>query len=189
MSLAGLDVPARSALVPERLAGLGSIAASYRLVLCDVFGVLHDAERVHPAALRALIRARGAGVVVVLVSNSALPGAALRRSLAARGVGPGVYDAVVTSADVTRAMLGARMARRVCHIGPAREAVLSDGLEVDLTRVEDAEIVVCTGFEEPVDDEARAARLATARARDLTLVCTNPDRLAEPPPAPCASPA
>lgn len=169
---------ARGALPPDRLAGLGSIAASYRLILCDVFGVLHDAERVHPAALRALVRARREGLVVVLVSNSASPGTVLRRSLEARGVGPEVCDAVVTSADVTRAMLGACMARRVCHIGPAREAVLFDGLEIDLVRVEDAEIVVCTGFEEPADDHARTALLATARARGLTLICTNPDHTA-----------
>jgi HAD superfamily hydrolase (TIGR01459 family) len=157
------------------------VAERYDLILCDVFGVLHDAERTHPAAIEALARARRRGRVVVLISNSALPGPVLRDTLKARNIGPDVYDAVVTSADVTRGLLRDRAVRRVCHIGSAQEAVLFEGLDVALTQARDAEIIICTGFESPADEDRRAVLLETARALDLTLVCTNPDRSAQTP--------
>jgi HAD superfamily hydrolase (TIGR01459 family) len=163
------------------LGGLAGIARRYDLMLCDVFGVVHDAERVHPAAVDALACARRGGASVVLVSNSASPGPAVASSLQARGIGPDACDAVVTSADVARDLIRGRGARAVIHIGPAREAAFLDDFGVALASVEEAELVVCTGLEEPQDEGARAVLLAVARRRGLTLVCTNPDRTAETP--------
>jgi HAD superfamily hydrolase (TIGR01459 family) len=165
----------------SRSGGLASIAGRYDLILCDVFGVLHDAERVHAAAVDALACARRSGATVVLLSNSASRGPALARSLEAAGIGPDSWDTVVTSADVARDLIRGRGARAVIHIGPARDAAFLDDLGVALASAEEAELVVCTGFEEPEDEDGRAALLAVARLRGLTLVCTNPDRTAETP--------
>ncbi len=168
----------------HRSTDLGSLAGRYDLVLCDVFGVLHDADQVYAKAAEALTRARRRGMAVVLISNSVLCGAALRRSLEARGIAPEICDAAVTSGDVTRNLLRSEAVSRIYHLGPTREAVLLDGLDLELVPVRDAELIVCTGFEEPADDDARAALLASARKRNLVLVCTNPDRLAETPTGP-----
>ena len=159
----------------SRLAGLGMVVDDYAALFCDVFGVLHDADRTHTPAVEALVRARERGLVVVLVSNSALTAAALQRTLVERGLPAAAWDAVVTSADLARAMLRDRGISAACHIGPTRDRSLFEGLDLVLAEAARAEIVVCTGVEHPPDDVGRTASLKVARERDLDLVCTNPD--------------
>ena len=156
----------------EAIAGLGRIANSYTVVLCDVFGVLHDATEVYPAAVAALRSFRAGGGTVVLVSNSAEPGLRLGKTLRARGIAP-EYDALVTSADIARILMEEQASKRVHHIGPARDRILFDGLSVTLTGVESADLSVCTGYPDPDDD--LDAILVVALQRGHHLLCTNPD--------------
>ena len=156
----------------EAIAGLGRIADSYTVVLCDVFGVLHDATKVYPAAVAALRTFRAGGGTVVLVSNSAEPGLRLGKTLRARGIDP-EYDALVTSADIARILMEEQAPKRIHHIGPARDRILFEGLSVTLTGVESAELSVCTGYPDPDDD--LDATLVLALHRGHRLVCTNPD--------------
>jgi HAD superfamily hydrolase (TIGR01459 family) len=158
--------------VTEALAGLSWLAESCTVVLCDVFGVLHDATRVFPAAADALAAFRAGGGTVILVSNAAEPGTHLSESLRARGI-PDSYDDLVTSADVARTLLGEAAVRRVHHIGPARDRVLFEGLPVTPVPVDAAEEIVCTGY--PDCDDDLDATLEAALRRGQRLLCTNPD--------------
>lgn len=154
------------------LDGLRSLAGSADVLLCDVFGTIHDAERAFPAAIEALTRFREAGGFVMLLSNAAAPAPVLARALAELGVHESCCDAILTSADVARGMLVERMARRVHHIGAVREECLFAGLPVALCSVAEAELVVCTGCPEGPLPEAA---LRQALARGLDMLCTNPD--------------
>jgi len=157
---------------PEAIAGLGQVADAFAVVLCDVFGVLHDATRVLPAATGALGAFRAAGGTVVLVSNTAEPGRRLADALRDRGI-PVAWDDLVTAADVARLLLRDGASARAHHIGPARDRVLFAGLPIALTGVEDANLTVCTGY--PDGDDDLDAILATAHRRGHRLLCTNPD--------------
>ncbi len=157
---------------PEAIAGLGRVADAYAVVLCDVFGVLHDATRVLPAATGALGAFRAAGGTVVLVSNAAEPGRRLADALRNRGI-PAAWDDLVTAADVARDLLREEASARVHHIGPARDRILFEGLPVALTGVEAADLIVCTGY--PDGDDDLDAVLAVALRRGHRLLCTNPD--------------
>ena len=107
----------------ETIVGLGRIEGLYAVVLCDVFGVLHDATEIRPAAVAALRTFRAGGGTVVLVSNSSEPGPRLAETLRSRGVAPG-YDALVTAADIARILLDEQASERVHHIGPARVGLI-----------------------------------------------------------------
>jgi ribonucleotide monophosphatase NagD (HAD superfamily) len=84
---------------PSREVGLRAFVDAYDLVLCDVFGTLHDETGIFPDAIEALVRFRDSGRVVILLSNSAYPGAALADHLTSRGVPASAFDAIVTSAE------------------------------------------------------------------------------------------
>lgn len=157
---------------PRTITGLSRIADGYAVVLCDVFGVLHDATRVFPAATDALCGFRGAGGTVVLVSNAAEPGRHLAGALRTRGVSV-AYDDIVTGGDVARMLLDERGAQRVHHIGPACDRILFEGVPVTLAEVETADHTVCTGY--PDDEAALDAVLALTLRRGHHLLCTNPD--------------
>src|SRR5690606_32024069 len=88
----------------------------------------------------------------------------------------GAWDRVVTSGDVTRALIR-QGPRQVYHLGAERDLPIFDGLDVELVEDFEAASVVCTGL---VDDETEtpedyAELLARLRSRDLPMICANPD--------------
>lgn len=166
---------------PAHVEGLKSLAGSYDLVLCDVWGVLHNGVKAYEAASDALTRFRAKGGRVVLVSNAPRPGASVGTQLDGFGVPRTAYDAVVTSGDLTRLAIEERIDRIVHHIGPPRDMPIYAGLDVRFGSIDEADYVVCSGFdndeEETVEDYR--ARLEAMRRRDLLMVCANPDLIVE----------
>jgi HAD superfamily hydrolase (TIGR01459 family) len=123
---------------------------------------------------------RERGGHVVMVTNAPRPFGPVVEQLKGLGVRDGVYDAIVTSGDVTRELI-AHQGGRVFHIGPHWDRPLFDGLGVELVGRGDAESIVCTGLnddriETPEDYSELLAELA---ARDLPFICANPDIVVE----------
>jgi HAD superfamily hydrolase (TIGR01459 family) len=166
---------------PRIVDHFATLAPAYDLVLCDVWGVVHNGVAAHPAAGEALACFRERGGTVVLVSNSPRPGAPVTRQLDRFGVIRAAYDAVVTSGDVTRGVLAERPGANVFHVGPERDLPIFEGLDIHFTALEAADCVVCSGL---FDDEVETAEdyrdlLGKIRARGLAMVCANPDVVVE----------
>jgi HAD superfamily hydrolase (TIGR01459 family) len=163
--------------------GLKSLANAYDLVLCDVWGVLHNGLEAYPAASDALTRFRTGGGRIVLVSNAPRPGTAVAAQLDRLGVPRSAYDAIVTSGDLTRKAIEERLEEVVHHMGPRRDKPLFENLDIRFGPVEIADYVVCSGFdhEDEGEDsvEESRPRLEEMRARDLLMVCANPDLVVE----------
>jgi HAD superfamily hydrolase (TIGR01459 family) len=163
--------------------GLNTVADRYDLILCDVWGVLHNGVVAFPAAGDALSRFRAGGGRVVLVSNAPRPGSAVAAQLDGFGVPRAAYDAIVTSGDLTRRAVEERLDKVVHHMGPPRDLPLFEGLDARFGTIAQAEYVVCSGFdhEDEGDDsvEQSMPRLEEMRARDLWMVCANPDLVVE----------
>lgn len=166
---------------PPRETGLGALAPAYAAVLCDVWGVLHNGVHSFEWAREALRRYRAAGGVVVLITNAPRPNHIVVEQITGLGVEADCYDDIVTSGDVTRGLLSGSGAGRVLHIGIERDRTLYEGLGLDLTGPEEAEIVCCTGLR---DDEAESpedydGELSPLAARGLPMICANPDIVVE----------
>jgi HAD superfamily hydrolase (TIGR01459 family) len=158
-----------------------TVAPRYDVVLCDIWGVVHDGIAAHAAACDALMRFRASGGAVVLITNAPRPSPWVIRQLDRLGVPPGAYDGVMTSGDLTREVITRRNGEAVFHIGPERDLTIFDGLGIPLTSVEDAGYAVCSGlFDEysETPDDYRGL-VATMRERGLFMVCANPDLVVE----------
>jgi len=164
--------------------GLGRIAERYDVVLCDLWGVIHNGRHAFPAAADALARFRGRGGVAILISNAPRPNAPIRQQLDQLRVPRQAYDAVVTSGDVTVDLIRARGSAPVHHIGPERDLSLFDAIEAlapgsspPRAPLDEAAYVLCTGLfddtREKVEDYD--ATFATMLQRKLTMICANPD--------------
>jgi HAD superfamily hydrolase (TIGR01459 family) len=166
---------------PALVEGLQPLADRYDLVLCDVWGVLHNGVKAYDAAGEALAQFRSRGGRVVLVSNAPRPGAAVGTQLDGFGVLRTAYDAIVTSGDLTRLAIEERLDKVVHHIGPPRDMPIYEGLDVRFGSIEEADYVVCSGFEndetETVEDYR--PRLEAMLRRNLMMVCANPDLVVE----------
>ena len=167
---------AQGARVPA-LTGVRELAQSHPAWLCDVWGVIHDGVKAFAPAVDALVRFREHGGCVVLITNAPRPAGSVVAQLRAFSVSPDAWDAIVTSGDVTCALLGESPHERVFHLGPPRDDEFFDGLDIRRVGLEDATAVVCTGL---IDDEAEAPEeyvsvLTGYRERGLPFYCANPD--------------
>lgn len=162
---------------PKLAAGLSALTDRYDVLLCDVWGVIHNGREAYPAACEALARFRALGGEVVLISNAPRPNAGVIAQLDALSVPREAYSLVVTSGDATRKLLAARAPGPAWKLGPERDDPLYDGLGLAFSDLDQARFIACTG---PFDDEAETPedyreRFRAAVARSLPMICANPD--------------
>jgi HAD superfamily hydrolase (TIGR01459 family) len=161
---------------------LSAIAPGYDVLLSDVWGVVHNGVAATSDACDALTSFRKKGGTVVLITNAPRPGELVARfTLDRLGVPREAYDGIISSGDVTHALIAARAGQRVFHIGPQRDLGLFDGLDAPLAALEAADYVVCSGLtddtvETPQDYHALIERM---RKRALPMICANPDIVVE----------
>lgn len=158
--------------------GLAEIAELYDVLLCDVWGVIHNGREAFPAPCEALARFRRERGPVVLISNSPRPLGGFIDQLRSLGVPDEAWSVVVTSGEATRALLAERAPGPAWGLGPVRDAPLYEGLGVELTdTLEGAKFISCTGlFDDDIETpQDYRARFQTALAMGLEMVCANPD--------------
>ena len=161
--------------------GLAGLASRYDLILCDIWGVLHNGLVAFAPASEALTRFRSGGGHVVLVSNAPRPASGVASQLDRVGVPRTAWDAIVTSGDLTRAAVIERKGQIVHHLGPERDLAIFEGLDVEFGDVERADYVVCSGFHDDEHETVEDYRgtLKRMQERDLWMVCANPDLVVE----------
>lgn len=160
---------------------ISQIAPRYDAWLCDIWGVIHNGVRPFQQACDACEKYRAEGGAVVFITNSPRPSDAVKGQLDDVGVQRAAYDDVVSSGDVARSLVASRQGRPIYHLGPERDLGIFEGLDVHLTEPADAEIVLCSGL---FDDETETPDdyeplLVELHARELPLVCANPDIVVE----------
>lgn len=162
--------------------GLSDIAADYDVLLCDVWGVVHNGREVFTAACEALTRFGEQGGQVVLISNSPRPAPGMIEQMDQLGVPRAAWKAVVTSGDATRAEIERRAPGPVLALGPDRDLPFYEGTGVVLAEdAADAAFISSTGLydDETEGPEDYRAMLKPLAERGLDFVCANPDRVVQ----------
>ncbi len=167
--------------------GLADLASGYKVILSDVWGVVHNGLMAFERATEALGQFRAGGGKVVLITNSPNPSRFVEKQLARLGVSPIAYDAIVSSGDVTVCLLAARAGAGLFHLGPPNETALFAevlalcGEAPRLVPLKQANFVLCTGLADPWHETPADydAILAAMRARGLEFLCANPDIVVE----------
>ncbi len=114
--------------------------------------------------------------------NAPRPGEVVARlTLDRLGVPRAAYDGIVSSGDVTHALIAARAGQRVFHVGPKRDLPIFEGLDAPVAPLESADYVVCSGL---IDDTVETPQdyhelIERMRARALPMICANPDVVVE----------
>jgi len=162
---------------PKTAAHFAEIASGYDVLLCDVWGVIHNGREHFPAACAALAKYRAEVGPVILISNSPRPRDQVVAQLDGLGVPRESWSEIVTSGDATRVLLAERAPARAWKIGDARDAPLYAGLDLTDAGPPDADFISVTG---PYDDENDTPadyrdRFLTCLDRGLDMICANPD--------------
>jgi HAD superfamily hydrolase (TIGR01459 family) len=158
------------------------LSDGYDVLLSDVWGVVHNGVAATSEACDALMRFRAGGGTVVLITNAPRPGGiVMHKTLDPLKVPRAAYDGIVSSGDVTHALIAARAGQRVFHIGPPRDIGIFNGLDAPVAPVEDADYAVCSGLTDDITETPEDYRglLARMRERGLPMICANPDAVVE----------
>lgn len=170
----------------KMLTGFREIAAEYDGFVCDLWGVVHDGVEPLPGAPDCLRAIEAAGKRVVLLTNAPRRADKIVAQLDRMGIGPSLYDGVMSSGEAVHLMLRDRpdawwraIGTRMFYIGPDRDLAVVAGLGIE--RVDDpadASFVLNTGpdhLEDPAALPSYEGVLTACRAAGLPMICANPD--------------
>lgn len=162
----------------QQIAGLSDLADRYDVLLCDVWGVVHNGRESFPVSCAALARWRAEVGPVVLITNAPRPHGPIVGQLDSLAVPRAAWSEIVTSGDATRALIAQRAPGPAWTIGTERDAVLYDGLGLAQQMTpQGAAFIAITG---PYDDDVETPedyreRLTAAAGQRLPMICANPD--------------
>jgi len=154
-----------------------SLDPKYRLILCDIWGVVHDGVHLYPGAAERLRQWQQEGRCVVLLTNAPRTAVAVQEQLARIGLPRDGYDFVATSGEAGIEALLA-LGESVGFVGTAGDREILEGRGVRIADDEQFTDLACTGTEEVrPDPQQYRADLELWVERDVHMHCLNPDRV------------
>jgi HAD superfamily hydrolase (TIGR01459 family) len=156
---------------------LDALDPKYRLILCDVWGVVHDGVTLYPGAAARLRQWRNEGRCVILITNAPRTADAVTRQLQRIGLPRDCWDGIATSGEAGVEALNA-LSQAVGFVGTAGDRAILEGRGVRIAQGDEFTDLACTGItEDRPKPEDYCPDLERWAARDVLMHCLNPDRV------------
>lgn len=167
--------------------GISDISDSYMGVILDQWGVLHDGEKVYPGVVECLKELKARKKFVIILSNSGKRAENNKERLKKLGIGPSLYDLILTSGEMTWQGLNTQdhsffkdIGEKCYVLSRGGDRSIVDGLDnisvVD--EIEEAEFLIISGSDAPKKTiEDYEPILKKAARKRLPALCANPDSL------------
>ena len=156
---------------------LDALDPKYRLILCDVWGVVHDGVTLYPGAAARLRQWRNERRCVILITNAPRTADAVTRQLGRIGLPRDCWDGIATSGEAGVEALNA-LGQAVGFVGTAGDRAILEGRGVRIAQGDEFTDLACTGItEDRPKPEDYCPDLERWAARDVVMHCLNPDRV------------
>ncbi len=159
------------------MSALDEIETIYPVILCDIWGCVHDGVSLYPGAAERLRNWRDQGKTTILITNAPRTAEAVSDQLLRLGLDSGLWDGIATSGDAAITCL-AKIDEPVGFIGTRSDRAILEGRGVRIAKSGDFDHLACSGLDETrrtvSDYEAEIRPLAD---RDVVMHCLNPDRV------------
>ena len=156
---------------------LDALPERYRLILCDIWGVVHDGFRLYPGAAERLRQFRREGRTVVLITNAPRTTAAIEEHVLRIGLPRDAWDGIVTSGQAGIDALK-QFAAPVGFLGTDDDRDILSGSGLTIVTDDGFSELACTGLPNrggrPEDYLPLLQSLAN---RNVRMHCLNPDRI------------
>lgn len=148
----------------------------YSVILCDVWGVVHDGVRLYPGAADRLRQWRGAGRKVILITNAPRTADAVGAQLLRLGLTGDHMDGISTSGEAGIAAI-AQLDRPAGFLGTREDRDILEGRGLRFADEGFTDIAV-TGLDDERDGvEQYGEQLRGLAERHVLFHCFNPDRV------------
>jgi HAD superfamily hydrolase (TIGR01459 family) len=166
------------------IGGIREVVLRYDGFILDLWGVIHDGVAPMPGAVECLRSLLEEGKRIALLSNAPRRADDVVRRITRIGVPAELYHHVMSSGEEAWQHLNRRddpfyagLGRRCLHIGSERDIEIREGLALQFVdTAEEAQFILNTGpagWDDRIEDYELLLRAALAR--DLPMVCANPD--------------
>ncbi|HVL78374.1 MAG TPA: TIGR01459 family HAD-type hydrolase [Sphingomicrobium sp.] len=156
---------------------LDALSPRYRLILCDIWGCIHDGVSLYPGAAGRLRQWKQQGRTVVLITNAPRTTEAVEQQLMRLGLPRESWDFVATSGEAGIAALK-DIGRPVGFIGTPADRAILESRNIEICSDKGFDHLACTGLDghrrDPADYEPQ---LRTLAGRGVVVHCLNPDRV------------
>ncbi|WP_417451873.1 TIGR01459 family HAD-type hydrolase [Kordiimonas sp.] len=171
-------MPNRHAATISLSGGLSDFHTDLSLIICDLWGVMHDGIRLNEGAVDAIEKARAADIRTVFLSNAPRPRTHVRALLEKMGMPRALTDYIVTSGGLARDEVRARyQGAKLYHMGPDSDHNTVESLPVTMVKTPDeADIILATDLDF-FDIESHRGWLQGAATKGVPFLCANPDRV------------
>ncbi len=165
--------------------GISDISDSYNARLIDQWGVLHNGERAYEGVADCLKELKDRKKHVIILSNSGKRAGPNQEFLKKLGIGPNLYDKIVTSGEITWEGLKNQHEGFFKDIGQTcflmsrggDTSIIEDSGVTAVKNIEDADFLLISGSDMPektmVDYYEPLLRKAVRNR--LKAICANPD--------------
>lgn len=156
---------------------LGRLDPRYRVILCDIWGCVHDGAQLYPGAAERLLQWRSEGRFVLLITNAPRTVDAVGDMLRRVGLPEDAWDALSSSGEAGIAALK-QFGEPVGFLGTLEDRAIVQARGLPITDAEDFLHLAATGLDEqrPEPKQYRAQLGEWAR-RGVVMHCLNPDRV------------
>jgi len=156
---------------------LDALPERYSVILCDIWGCVHDGVELYPGAAQRLLQWKGEGRTVILITNAPRTADAVEAQLARIGLPRQAWDGIATSGEAGIAALRA-LGRPVGFIGTQGDRDILEGRRIEIAEGSNFADLACTGLDEHrLDPSQYTEELRGLAERAVTMHCLNPDRL------------
>tara|TARA_Y100000590_G_scaffold470400_1_gene664550 strand:- start:15553 stop:16425 length:873 start_codon:yes stop_codon:yes gene_type:complete len=156
---------------------IDNILSKYKLIICDIWGVLHNGYNFYSEAVNALSHIIDNGCTLLLLTNAPRSSDIVREYLINMGIDKKVCKNIISSGDLTQDWLSNIEHKPLYHIGPSKDGSIFDSIKVNKVSLEDSHECLCTGFfdefNETIDNYENILNMLNKR--NIVIHCANPD--------------
>lgn len=160
------------------ISGLREVADKYDCFFLDIFGLLHNGQRINPGTIECLKQLKAHNKKTCLVSNTPRLADGVPIDFVKYGINREYYDHIVTAGESARIELNETYRdKKVLFFGKALFIGLMEGLGLhQVNTVEDADFILnaIPGIHDFTEEQI-IAFLHKAKDKNLPMVCANPD--------------
>jgi ribonucleotide monophosphatase NagD (HAD superfamily) len=127
------------------------MSSPYSVILCDLWGVVHNGKEIFQKSRDYLKRVKDDGKKVVLISNAPRPNSVVEDQLSNKlGLSNDLYDLIVTSGDITANFLNSKsFGKNYYHLGPVKDKDLLKRISLEQKdNLNLVDFVLCTGIDD-----------------------------------------
>lgn len=166
--------------------GISDISDSYSGFIIDQWGVLHNGEKPYPGVIECLKELKARKKYIIILSNSGKRSEENKIRLKKVGIGPSLYDMILTSGEMTWQGIKNQddgifkgLGKKVYVISRGGDRSIVNDLDVEVVdNVADADFLIISGSDAPDKKlEDYEPILKVAVRKHLKALCANPDSL------------